>query len=112
MAEKFSSQHTLSTIAPSTNLEPSRFWTSVEEFNGRIQETSEDTEKTKSFTIFTRNNYNRIRQRRLTHGDIKTFSGFVLNFIDKEYVSPKKLFETVCNNYQFEFLLLYDLSKE
>ena len=84
----------------------------MEEFNGRIQEISKDTEKIKIYTIFARNNYDRIRQRRLRHDDIKTFTGFLSNFIDKEYVSPKKLFEIVCNNYQFEFLLLYDLSKE
>ena len=57
----------------------------MEEFNGRIQEISKDTEKIKNFTIFARNNYDRIRQRRLVHGDIKTFTGFLSNFIDKEY---------------------------
>ena len=39
-------------IAPRINLEPGRFFISVEEFNGRIEEISRDLGKVKAFSTF------------------------------------------------------------
>ena len=33
-------------------------------------------------------------------------------FLEKKFINPKKMYETVCSKYQFEFLLLNDLRRE
>ena len=48
-------------IAPRINLELGRFFISVEEFNGRIQEISQDLGGIKAFSSFAINNYDKIR---------------------------------------------------
>ena len=45
-------------------------------------------------------------------GDVKLFSELLNNFLEKEFVDPKKMFKAVCKPFQFEFLLMYDLSRE
>ena len=45
-------------------------------------------------------------------GDVRIFSELLTNFLEKEFVDPKKMFEAVCNQFQFEFFLMYDLSRE
>ena len=115
MAENFSSQllhprDRVPQIAPRINLEPGRFW--VEEFNGRVQEISRELERIQSFVTFAKNNYDKIIQRGLMHGDIKIFTEMLSIFLEKEFINPKKMFETVCGKYQLEFLLLHDLSRK
>ena len=84
----------------------------MEEFNGRVNEISCDLQRIKDFSPFASNNYNIIIKRRLMCADVKIFAEFLSNFLEKEFVDPKKVFESVCKQYQFGFLLLYDLSKE
>ena len=66
----------------------------------------------KAFSSFSINNYDKNRQRRLMGGDVKLFSELLNNFLEKEFVDPKKMFKAVCKPFQFEFLLMYDLSRE
>ena len=99
-------------IAPCFNLEPGRFWISIEEFHGRVEEISRDLERIKAFSSFTINNYRKIRERRFMSGDVRISSELLTNFLGKEFVDQKKMFQTVCNQFQFEFLLMYDLSRE
>lgn len=84
----------------------------MEEFNGRVNEISCDLQRIKDSSPFASNNYNIIIERRLMCADVKIFAEFLSNFLEKEFVDPKKVFESVCKQYQFGFLLLYDLSKE
>ena len=94
--------------APRINLEQGRCFISAEEFNGRIEKISRDLDRVKAFTSFTTNNHNKIKQRTLVSGDVKVFA----DLLDKEFINPKKMFESVCGQFQFEFLLMYDLSRE
>ena len=117
MAENFSSQllhprDRVPQIAPRINLEPGRLWVSVEEFSGRIQEISCELERIQSFVTFAKNNYEKVIQRGLIHGDIKIFTEMLSIFLEKEFINPKKMFETVCRKYQLEFLLLHNLSRK
>ena len=45
-------------------------------------------------------------------GNVKLFSELLTNFLEKKFVDPKNMFEAVCRQFQFEFLLMYDLSRE
>ena len=99
-------------IAPRINLDPGRFWISIEEFNGKVQQISRDLERIKDFSSFTINNYRKIRERRLMSDHVRIFSELLTYFLEKEFVDPKKMFEAVCNQFQFEFFLMYDLSRE
>ena len=99
-------------IAPSINLEMRRFWIFTKELNGRVEEISRDLERIKAFSSFTINNYRKIRERRFMSGDVRIFSELLTNFLEKEFVDQKKMFQAVCNQFQFEFLLMYDLSRE
>ena len=65
-----------------------------------------------NFVTFAKNNYDKTIQRRLMHGDIKIFTEMLSTFLEKEFINPKKMFEIVCSKYQFELLLLHDLSRE
>ena len=113
MAENFSSSlpQTLPKMTPHINLELGRFFISVEEFHLRVQKISCETEKIKSFSTFAINNFKRVQHRRLVYGDMEVFVEFLSNFIDKAFIDTKKLFETTCGKYQFDFLLLHDLSR-
>lgn len=111
MAENFSSaplhpRDRLPKIPPTINLKPGRFWLLVEEFNGGVREISCDLERIKSFSFFTKNNYDSIRQCRLMHSDINIFTEMLSFFLEKEFIDPEKMFEKVCVKFQFEFLLL------
>ena len=77
-----------------------------------MQEISCELERIKSFVTFAKNNYDKIIQRRLMHGDIKIFTEILSIFLEKEFVNLKKMFETVSSKYQFEFLLLHYLSRK
>ena len=65
-----------------------------------------------NFVTFAKNNHDKTIQRRLMHGDIKTFTEMLSTSLEKEFINPKKMFEIVCSKYQFELLLLHDLSRE
>lgn len=82
----------------------------MEEFNGRVNQIC-DLQRIKDFSTFASNIYN-IIERRLMCADVKIFAEFLSNFLEKDFVDPKKVFESVCKQYQFGFLLLYDLRKE
>ena len=43
---------------------------------------------------------------------MKTFVGFLFKLIENQYVNLKELLEIIVSKYQFEFLLLHDLSRE
>ena len=86
-------------IAPRINLEQGRFFIFAEEFNGRIEEISRDLDRIKTFASFAINNHNKIKQRRLMSGDVKVFA----DLLDKEFINPKKMFESVCGQFQLNF---------
>ena len=92
MAQNFSSQplHPSDRLSTRRCTEPSRFWISIEEFNGRVQVISCNLERIKSFTVFAKNNYDRIMQRRLLFGDIKIFTEMLSFFLEKEFIDQKK----------------------
>ena len=70
-----------------------RFWIFTKEFNGRVEEISRDLERIKAFSSFTINNCRKIRERRFMSGDVRIFSGLLTNFLEKEFVDPKRMFE-------------------
>ena len=99
-------------ITPRINLEPERFFISTEEFKRRLEEIFRDLGRIKAFSLFTINNFSKMKQHRLVAGDVKVFAELLNNFLEKEFTDPKKMFESVCNQFQFEFLIMYDLNRE
>ena len=94
----------LQKIAPRIILEQGRFFISAEEFNGRMEEISRDLDRIIAFASFTVNNHNKINQRRLLSGDVKVFADLLKDFLDKEFTNLKKMFKSVCSQFQFGFL--------
>ena len=90
-------------IAPRINLKPGRFWFSTEEFNGRVEETSHDLKRIKAFSSFTTSNYRKIREHRLMSGDVRIFPQLSANFLEKEFVDPKKCLRLSVTNFNLSF---------
>ena len=83
---------------PKINLEHSRFFINVEEFEAGINAICFQLWKIQSLWKFV--------------GDLCMFAEFLSIFLTKEFVDPKSMFRKICRQYAFEFLLLFDLCRE
>ena len=68
--------------------------------------------KIKAFSSFAADKYSVFVERNVKHGDVKIFSEFLSSFLKEKHVNFQKLFEGICEKFQFEFLLLCELAKE
>ena len=46
------------------------------------------------------------------YGDLILYSDFLNMFLSKEFADPKEMFRKICRQFPFEFLLMFDLSRE
>ena len=94
------------------NLEQGRFFISVKEFEARLNKICCELWKIKQFAKFAVENFKKIEERRLVHGDIQVFVDFLSIFIKKEFIDPKSMFKKTCRQLSFEFLLIFNLCRE
>ena len=98
--------------APYISLEIGQFFITRDEFEIKVNQTGHDLQKIMDFAVFVRANKHKLTDRNLICGDIEIFSDFLLQFVVKEFISPRDLFKRLCSQFPFEFLLLFDLSRE
>ena len=68
--------------------------------------------KIQAFAKFAIINFHKIKDRYLMCSDIEMFAEFLEIFLRKDFVDPKGMFRKVCQQYPFEFLILFDLFRE
>ena len=90
-----------------------KFEISIEDFSRKDEETAANPENIIAFSHFCSNLHKKIEWR-IKHGDSKIYANFLSNLLkpNKEFIDMKKAFVGLCEKFQFEFLLLYDLSKD
>lgn len=84
-----------------------KFEISIEDFIRKVEETAANPENIIAFSHFCSNLHKKIEWR-IKHGDSKIYANFLSNLL----IDMKKAFVGLCEKFQFEFLLLYDLSKD
>ena len=89
------------------NFQQGRFLITKEELNFRIQTFLMDLERIREFARFAVANNNKFNC-----GDVRIFSGFMQEFLNKEFVNSQKILAGACRQYPFELLLLCDLCRE
>ena len=90
-----------------------KFKISIEEFDKLVRQVASSIESIRSISYFCSSLHDKIEWR-IKHGDSNIFANFLSILLkpDKEYTDVKKAFASFCEKLQFEFLLLYGLSKD
>ena len=84
----------------------------TEEFHFTVETFSKDLERIKQFSKIAVVEHYKLFEKNLMCGVARIFREFMKQFLDKEFVNPRSMFERVCHQYPFEFLLLCDLCRE
>lgn len=97
---------------PEVNFQSGRFFIHEVDFESRIATINYQFWRIQAFVVFVRDNYQKVINRGFVHGDLTLFSGFLNMFLSKEFADPKGLFRKICRQFPFEFLWMFDLSRE
>lgn len=62
--------------------------------------------------MFVQNNSEKVISKGFVHGDLRPFAEFLNMFLTKEFTNPKGMFRKTCKQFPFEFLIMFDLSRE
>ena len=99
--------------APETlHFQQGRFLITKEEFNFTVETFSKNLERIKQFSKIAVAEHYKLFEKNLMYAVVRIFSEFMKQFLDKEFVNPHSMFERICHQYPFEFLLLCDLCRE
>ena len=82
------------------------------EFESRIQSIAFQFWKIQAFSFFVKINIDKIINKGFVRGDLRLFSEFLDMFLTKEFSDPKGMFRKICKQFPFEFLIMFDLSRE
>ena len=99
-------------VDPKINVMCGRFFLTKEGFVARVNQICFYLWRMQAFAKFAIYNFLKIKEIYLMCGDIEMFVELLEIFVGKEYVDPKGMFRKVCQQYPFEFLILFDLCKE
>ena len=97
---------------PEVNFQSGRFYIYEMEFESRIQSIAFQFWKIQAFSFFVKINIDKIINKGFVHGDLRLFSEFLDVFLTKEFSDPKGMFRKICKQFPFEFLIMFDLSRE
>ena len=99
-------------FSTNTKKEVRKFEIFIEDFNKKVQEIATDFNSICDLWYFCSNLHDSINWK-IKHRYSKIFTNFLSCLLrpDKEYIDLKKAFVGLCEKFQFEFLLLYGLSK-
>ena len=99
-------------LKPEVNFQLGRFYIHETEFESRFATISFQFWKIQAFSIFVRDNFKRFINTGFVHGDLQMYSDFLNMFLTKEFLDPKGMFKKICKQFPFEFLTMFDLSRE
>ena len=85
----------------------------IDDFKKKVEEIAIDSKSLESFLSFCVELHKNIEWK-IKHGDSNIYTNFLSQLLhsNREFSCRKKLFGNLCEHFQFEFLLLYDVSKD
>ena len=96
---------------PQLNISWGRFFISEDELEFRINSLCSQFLKIQAFAKFVRDSHKRIINQRVVSGDLTMFSDFFSMFLSKEFVNPRGIFQKICHQHPFEFLIMFDFCR-
>ena len=99
--------------SPEVNFQCGRFFIIRKDSESRLNIVTLHLWKIQIFTTFVKNNINVVVDKGFIYGDLKVFANFLENaFLEKVPSDPKGMFKKLCFNFPFEFLIMFDLSRD
>ena len=85
----------------------------IDDFKKKVEEIAIDSKRLESFLSFCVE-LNKNIELKIKHGDSNIYTNFLSQLLhsNREFSCRKKFFGNLCEHFQFEFLLLYDLRKD
>ena len=93
---------------PEVNFQCGRFFIYEDEFEFCVNSLCSQFLKIQAFAKFVRDNHKKIINQRIVCGDLTMVSDFLNMFLTKEFVDPKGMFQKICRQHPFEFLIMFD----
>ena len=96
---------------PELYFQCARVLISEDEFEFRINSLCSQFLKIQAFAKFVRDNLKRIINQSVVSGDLTIFSDFLSMFLTIEFVDPKGMFQKICRQHPFKFLIMFDFCR-
>ena len=97
---------------PEVNFQSGRFFMHEVDCESRMATINYQFWRIQAFSIFVRDNFKKVINRGFVYGDLVLLSDFLGMFLSKKSSDPKGMFRKICRQFPFEFLLVFDLSRE
>lgn len=99
-------------IKPEINFQSGRFYIHETDFESHIATISFLFWRIQVFSFFVRDNFQKVINKGFAHGDLHMHSDFLNMLLTKDFSDPKGMFRKICKQVPFEFLIMFDLSRE